>query len=161
MTRREPTFFTRLQWAWRLWWNLCPICNSDAPEIDQCWCCQGNREFPLPEWRKEQYLDRIYERMDKDGKFMTKKLDLATTNLFFDENGGVWADDADGKSLFEIKPDYIEIADLVGAWTTLRLDRAHSIALADRIAAAFASEPWREKSGVGYVELQFTREDER
>jgi hypothetical protein len=32
---------------WRLWWNLCPACNSDAPTIDRCRVCEGR---PLPHY---------------------------------------------------------------------------------------------------------------
>lgn len=40
-------FFKRLRARWRIYWNLCPVCNSDAPEMYGCWCCHGSREFPL------------------------------------------------------------------------------------------------------------------
>lgn len=33
----------RLTCWWRLWWGLCPACNSDAPEIDTCQVCSGYR----------------------------------------------------------------------------------------------------------------------
>lgn len=37
---------------WRLWWGLCPLCNSDAPEIDTCPVCYSSREFPpTPEFK--------------------------------------------------------------------------------------------------------------
>jgi hypothetical protein len=26
---------------WRYWWRLCPACNSDAPELDDCPICEG------------------------------------------------------------------------------------------------------------------------
>ena len=48
--------FTR----WRRWrkvkkamrrlylWELCPGCNSDAPEIDDCVICDGSGAYPIP-----------------------------------------------------------------------------------------------------------------
>ena len=33
----------RLIARFRLWLNLCPRCNSDAPAVDTCWVCwNGN-----------------------------------------------------------------------------------------------------------------------
>ena len=29
-------------------WNVCPMCNSDAPELDDCPVCHGSRVFPIP-----------------------------------------------------------------------------------------------------------------
>lgn len=46
---------TRLRARWRLFWNLCPACNSDAPELDTCWLCAGSREYPLSEATKKKY----------------------------------------------------------------------------------------------------------
>jgi hypothetical protein len=28
---------------YRMWWGWCPSCNSDAPEIDVCPVCLGDR----------------------------------------------------------------------------------------------------------------------
>lgn len=47
----------RLLARWRIWWNLCPACNSDAPECDTCLCCDGSREYPLSDMRKQQYRE--------------------------------------------------------------------------------------------------------
>lgn len=52
---KEITWFERLLARWRIWWNLCPACNSDAPEIYTCWCCGGNRIFPLTVELKNHY----------------------------------------------------------------------------------------------------------
>ena len=52
----------RLIWAWRLWWGLCPICNSDAPALDTCKCCRGEQIYPLTDDQKRlyvEYLDRL------------------------------------------------------------------------------------------------------
>ena len=52
---KKITWFDRLRARWRIWWNLCPVCNSDAPEMDTCWCCRGSREYPLSETTKGRY----------------------------------------------------------------------------------------------------------
>ncbi len=51
-------FFRQLVARWRLWWNLCPMCNSDAPRIDVCPVCHGHREVPLSELTKDIYFSR-------------------------------------------------------------------------------------------------------
>lgn len=28
---------------WRIHWGFCPVCNSDAPELDSCRFCDGFR----------------------------------------------------------------------------------------------------------------------
>lgn len=38
--------------AWRLAWGHCPLCNSDAPLLDHCPCCMGDRTFPLSKEQK-------------------------------------------------------------------------------------------------------------
>ena len=56
--------FTCLMVArYRIFWGFCPLCNSDAPEIDKCILCDNNREWPrtqrtLDSWQ-EQY-ESIY-----------------------------------------------------------------------------------------------------
>lgn len=41
---------TRLRAFWRMWWHLCPSCNSDAPDIYQCGVCRSYRgPFPPPD----------------------------------------------------------------------------------------------------------------
>lgn len=44
----------KLWWAWK--WNVCPNCNSDAPEMDKCCVCEGywsgKEEYPPSELRK-------------------------------------------------------------------------------------------------------------
>ena len=40
-------------------WEVCPLCNSDAPEIDDCFVCFGSREFPIPPKHKAQ-MGAIY-----------------------------------------------------------------------------------------------------
>lgn len=61
-TKRERLLFIlqrpwKLLARWRIYWNLCPACNSDAPECDDCLCCDGSREYPLTEMRKQQYRE--------------------------------------------------------------------------------------------------------
>lgn len=41
--QRVVSFLRRLRGRWRLWWGLCPACNSDAPEIDSCQVCFAYR----------------------------------------------------------------------------------------------------------------------
>lgn len=40
--------FYRLRGEDRLFWNCCPACNSDAPELDTCPVCEGDRREPYP-----------------------------------------------------------------------------------------------------------------
>lgn len=40
----------RLRWWWRVLWGLCPRCNSDAPEIDNCPVCARHRTPFPPKW---------------------------------------------------------------------------------------------------------------
>jgi hypothetical protein len=40
--------FLLLRGRWRLFWNLCPACNSDAPEVDTCRVCQGFDRLKWP-----------------------------------------------------------------------------------------------------------------
>jgi hypothetical protein len=56
------SFFDRLVMRWRLWWNLCPTCNSDAPECHTCSTCEGSREFPLSLETKRTYEARHLRR---------------------------------------------------------------------------------------------------
>jgi len=61
--RRAPGILTRMRLfigRWRMFWNLCPACNSDAPEIDSCRVCLSNRDFPLSRQVKEMYLLKHY-----------------------------------------------------------------------------------------------------
>jgi hypothetical protein len=51
----ERSLTERLLARWRIWWNLCPVCNSDAPECDRCWLCGGSREFPLSTETRARY----------------------------------------------------------------------------------------------------------
>jgi hypothetical protein len=37
---RMVSFLRRLRGRWRLWWGLCPACNSDAPELYSCPVCE-------------------------------------------------------------------------------------------------------------------------
>ena len=49
------SWWIRLRAAWRIWWYLCPTCNSDAREIETCWLCHGSREFPLSDFTRRIY----------------------------------------------------------------------------------------------------------
>ena len=52
---------------WRLFWGLCPMCNSDAPEVDICRVCEGWRGVysPLKDikevWWWMRYMDLIHD----------------------------------------------------------------------------------------------------
>ena len=39
--------FLWLRGRWRMWWGVCPLCNSDAPALYRCRVC----EFWEPPWR--------------------------------------------------------------------------------------------------------------
>lgn len=48
----------------RVWLGFCPMCNSDAPELDSCPLCEGYHHasgdvFPPPPNIKKQWLDEI------------------------------------------------------------------------------------------------------
>jgi hypothetical protein len=45
----------RLRGEWRLAWDVCPTCNSDAPECDHCPTCFGSRDYPLSAETKDIY----------------------------------------------------------------------------------------------------------
>lgn len=51
-----------LQLRWRLFWNLCPQCNSDGAGLDRCRVCLGSREFPLSEKTKHRDTRRFVMR---------------------------------------------------------------------------------------------------
>lgn len=49
---------------WRLYWNVCPACNSDAPECDTCTICMDwhgrNRPmYPPPKEEKARWWSRF------------------------------------------------------------------------------------------------------
>ena len=50
---------------WRLFWHLCPECNSDAPEIDTCLVCNGHRSsdrgFPSKELKLAWWRNFYWE----------------------------------------------------------------------------------------------------
>lgn len=63
--------FLRMRGRWRQWWDHCPACNDDAPELDRCPVCEsraafvrGYRSYPRPDdvlkarqWKRfEQYV---------------------------------------------------------------------------------------------------------
>lgn len=45
---------------WRLWWGLCPECNSDAPEVDCCPVCRAfdRMHFPPTPAQKLEWWNR-------------------------------------------------------------------------------------------------------
>lgn len=49
---------------YRVMLGFCPLCNSDAPELDSCPLCDGyhsskNDEFPPPKDLKKKWLDEM------------------------------------------------------------------------------------------------------
>lgn len=75
--------FERARMYWRLFWNLCPTCNSDAPECDTCPTCKGNREYPLSPEAVGVYARRHMAGtgrgpwgMNTDPEWLMKRADL-------------------------------------------------------------------------------------
>lgn len=54
----------KMRGYWRVCWNLCPECNSDAPEIDHCRCCGGSREFPLSQVTMRRYMEWVNAKQE-------------------------------------------------------------------------------------------------
>lgn len=59
MAIRVRQFLYQLQTRWRIACGFCPVCNSDAPELDTCWLCKGSREYPLTPQRKAFYREEM------------------------------------------------------------------------------------------------------
>lgn len=38
---------------YRIFWGFCPVCNSDAPELDTCAFCRGERGYRDKTARKD------------------------------------------------------------------------------------------------------------
>jgi hypothetical protein len=58
---RGRSWWIKVVGLWRIWWGLCPICNSDAgnptdpcakPTIDNCKWCHGSRGWKNKKQRK-------------------------------------------------------------------------------------------------------------
>jgi hypothetical protein len=47
---------------WRIWWGWCPVCNSDAPNIDKCQWCAGQRGWKPKMIRKQWAMRWRHER---------------------------------------------------------------------------------------------------
>lgn len=55
-------FIKLLRTKLRLHFGLCPECNSDAPEIDDCHVCEGYRApYPPTEETKKRWMERFKE----------------------------------------------------------------------------------------------------
>jgi hypothetical protein len=65
LVRRWRDARYKLRCEWRLYWNLCPNCNSDAPRCDRCGTCHGSREFPLKPETKERYRHSFNNDYDR------------------------------------------------------------------------------------------------
>ncbi len=60
------SFLYDVKCEWRLYWNLCPICNSDAPKCDRCNLCRSSREYPLSKETKEKYRYGFHNHYDRN-----------------------------------------------------------------------------------------------
>lgn len=64
-------FWTYIIGRWRIYWGQCPVCNSDAPEIDTCSFCQGwhgYRDNAARERLKWRWDTRIEREAQKEAK---------------------------------------------------------------------------------------------
>lgn len=60
--------FKKITGRYRLFWNSCPLCNSDAPEIDNCVVCKSGREvYPPTEITKAAWWCRFLQVLEIDG----------------------------------------------------------------------------------------------
>lgn len=106
--------FSFIKAKYRLFFGFCPKCNSDAPHVDNCDVCLGDRCYPPSRQRKDELLKRflmadkndwkpietapentllfLYERHD-DGGFMFVGI----------KNDNVWRNNLD---LLEQKPTH-------------------------------------------------------
>lgn len=62
---RFVIWFKMLLPRFRVSLGFCPMCNSDAPELDNCPLCEGYHSangdtFPPPASTKKQWLDEIH-----------------------------------------------------------------------------------------------------
>lgn len=59
---------------WRLYWELCPECNSDAPEMYECDVCHG---FRCSDWHHgppcQEWLGRWFHRRGEEILHPSKK----------------------------------------------------------------------------------------
>lgn len=63
---RLSNLYHRVRCEWRLYWNLCPACNSDAPRCYRCNTCTGSREYPLKPETKDRYRHSYHNDYDRE-----------------------------------------------------------------------------------------------
>ena len=60
----DPLKWThRIRARFRLWFKLCPRCNSDAPTVDDCWVCWHGNSAADKQTLKNRW--RIYGEMQE------------------------------------------------------------------------------------------------
>jgi hypothetical protein len=47
---------------YRNFWGFCPACNSDAPEMYNCYCCLGDRVFPPDKQTKKERMNKFIKK---------------------------------------------------------------------------------------------------
>lgn len=61
--------FEKLMGRYRLFWNACPSCNSDAPRIDNCVVCKNGRDtYPPTEITKSAWWCRFLQKLEIEKK---------------------------------------------------------------------------------------------
>ena len=67
MVRQVKNILMRLVGWWRLWWGFCPWCNSSAPEIYECPCCDGYDGPHPPEPLRLEFWAYLFNRYMRHG----------------------------------------------------------------------------------------------
>jgi hypothetical protein len=49
---------------WKILMGVCPECNSDAPEVYDCYICGGDRSFYPSKMTREKRLDRYKKSLN-------------------------------------------------------------------------------------------------
>lgn len=75
--------FSKLKARWRVFFGFCPLCNSDAPAVDNCPLCASYSRVdnPSPSKQiKEQWITDYYSVLDCK-RFTKKAIAKAKRNL--------------------------------------------------------------------------------
>ena len=51
---------------YRLFFGFCPKCNSDAPAIDACNVCNGERSYPPSKHKKMTWLNDYKQELENE-----------------------------------------------------------------------------------------------
>ena len=51
---------------WRLFFGFCPKCNSDAPAIDSCNVCNGERSYPPSKHKKQTWFNTYKQELENE-----------------------------------------------------------------------------------------------